>query len=481
MLLNFQKKIFLGFCFSFVSLVVLSACGLYSLDKIVSTKNTIVSVYAEQLLLSEKLRNELSTQLAVMPLFVLTGDSSITHQFQAARGRFRDILQQLQVSNKDIETEALLKTIASTEQEMYEIAQEGMKLRFGGTSKEDVNAFFTRESREETKAATGGIAQLLQKKGEAFENAKLEANRTARRLTLGLSAVTILTILLFAVIAALATRLLRQKREQDEKRAQLFAHEKKISQARKETVEVVSHDLKNPLATMRMSMELLIEEVQAIPGHLPTLHEAVDIAMRSIRTMENLIRNLLDHSRIEAGVLAPEIGRHNIRVIIEEILLQFTPLAQQKSIALTAQMELKNPILQCDRGRVEQVLSNLLGNAFKFTPANGQVEIILKSRERDVQITIQDNGPGINPDQLPRIFDKFWQEKSTARQGTGLGLSIAKAFVEAQGGRIWVESEVGRGAQFHFTLPVAPPLSSEKSPKKEFTGKERSDLECSPT
>ena len=115
------------------------------------------------------------------------------------------------------------------------------------------------------------------------------------------------------------------------------------------------------------------------------------------------------------------------------------------------------PAVAADRDRVLQVFGNLLGNAIKFTPAGGTVTIGAVNDGVEVRFSVCDTGPGIPPEHVPHVFDRYWQAKSTAKLGTGLGLSIAKGIVEAHAGRIWVESEPGRGASFIFTLPCAEP------------------------
>ena len=110
----------------------------------------------------------------------------------------------------------------------------------------------------------------------------------------------------------------------------------------------------------------------------------------------------------------------------------------------------------CDRDRVLQVLGNLIGNAIKFTPDGGSVQVSAEPSDDEVLFMVRDSGVGVSPKQLPHVFDRFWQATPKARLGSGLGLTIAKGVVEALGGRIWVESEMGRGSRFCFAVPMAP-------------------------
>jgi signal transduction histidine kinase len=115
------------------------------------------------------------------------------------------------------------------------------------------------------------------------------------------------------------------------------------------------------------------------------------------------------------------------------------------------------PPVVADRDRLHQVIGNLLGNALKFTPEEGRVEVEARRVEDDVHISVRDSGPGIAADEVPRIFDPYWQARRTDRLGAGLGLTISKGIVEAHGGRIWVESRPGEGSTFTFALPIAGP------------------------
>jgi signal transduction histidine kinase len=130
-----------------------------------------------------------------------------------------------------------------------------------------------------------------------------------------------------------------------------------------------------------------------------------------------------------------------------------------KALAASNRLQLKSdvapdlPPVLVDRHRILQVLNNLIGNAIKFTPPGGAVTVRVQQTEDDIQFCIEDTGSGIAPDEIPHIFDRFWQARKTARLGTGLGLFLVKGIVEAHGGRVWVESTLGEGSKFFFTLP----------------------------
>jgi signal transduction histidine kinase len=128
--------------------------------------------------------------------------------------------------------------------------------------------------------------------------------------------------------------------------------------------------------------------------------------------------------------------------------------AAQNGSQIVCRIDGEPPVITVDRARVLQVLSNLIGNATKFTPKGGRITVALEPRADDVLISVTDTGIGISPQEIGRVFDRFWQAKKSKRGGAGLGLAISKAVVQAHGGQIWVESEEGRGSTFYCTLPV---------------------------
>jgi len=169
--------------------------------------------------------------------------------------------------------------------------------------------------------------------------------------------------------------------------------------------------------------------------------------------MKSLTDDLLDLASIEAHRFVLHLRSVESRELVDEALLVASPLAQAKQITLTLEL-IEVPRLEADPERMFRVLSNLLGNAIKFTPEGGTITIRTEHRDDDLWISIADSGPGIAPDQLPHLFERYWKGQSTSQSGSGLGLYIARGIVEAHGGRIWAESSDG-GARFTFTLPLA--------------------------
>jgi len=233
--------------------------------------------------------------------------------------------------------------------------------------------------------------------------------------------------------------------------ARLYLDSQQAVQAREEVLAIVSHDLRSPLNAVMLAASLLQTSERIDPDDREQL-EIIDI---SAKRMQRLIEDLLDVTRLEGGKRLPiDRAPVDVKALFEETYEMFKSQAASSEISLQFHID-DVPAVYADGHRTMQVLSNLIGNAMKFTPRGGMITFQAESRGSSVMITVTDNGPGIPKENLGDIFNPYWQAKRTARLGAGLGLPIAKGIVESHGGRIWVQSEPGKGTKFSFTLPVA--------------------------
>ncbi|MEO8335205.1 MAG: ATP-binding protein [bacterium] len=233
--------------------------------------------------------------------------------------------------------------------------------------------------------------------------------------------------------------------------ARLFREAEQATGARDQMLGVVAHDLRSPLHTILMATAMLDEGLE--PGAMP--QRQVAMVNRAGERMNRLIQDLLDVQRMDSGRLEIERLPVSARALLVDAHEMLRPLAEKDLLSMTLAVPAMLPMVNADAHRVQQVLGNLVGNAIKFTPKHGS--ILLKGEELagEVRFEISDTGPGIAADQLPHVFGQFWQASRTDRRGIGLGLAIAKGIVESHDGRIWVESVLGQGSSFFFTLPVA--------------------------
>lgn len=215
--------------------------------------------------------------------------------------------------------------------------------------------------------------------------------------------------------------------------------------SRDEMLGIVAHDLRNPLSTLLLKAQQLRRHGGGDP--------ALDAIHRAASRMNRLIDDLLDVARIEQGVLSMRKESIAVRPFLREVVATQQGLAATRSITLDATFEEEPGEVLADRDRLAQVFENLIGNSVKFTPDGGRIHLGGADRGDEVWLWVADTGAGIPPDLLAHVFERFWQEEDVDRRGLGLGLMIVKGIVEAHGGRVWVESEVGVGSTFFLALP----------------------------
>jgi signal transduction histidine kinase len=226
--------------------------------------------------------------------------------------------------------------------------------------------------------------------------------------------------------------------------------------ARSELMAIVSHDLKNPLAAILLKRQVLLRLLDRGDCDFTAIRRQVDSLGSSADQMNRLIRDILDMETIEAGHLKVARKAEDLQLILQSVSELFAPIAENKTIQLEVQ-PLNIPVrVDCDRDRILQVLSNLIGNAIKFTAEGGQVEVGTQLvNGSQIEISVRDNGPGIRRENIEKLFHRHWQAEGTARLGHGLGLFITKGIVEAHEGQVRVESTLGQGSTFCFTLKLA--------------------------
>jgi signal transduction histidine kinase len=240
----------------------------------------------------------------------------------------------------------------------------------------------------------------------------------------------------------------------------LYEAARQAAAGREEVLAIVSHDLKNPLSTIRLSTTLMTSRLAQHP-ELKPLDRQVGTINRAVAQMLGLIHQLLDAARLDAGqALAIERHPEPVEALVEEALALIEPQASLKPLRLERRLA-PGLTAMCDRGRILQVLANLLGNAVKFTPEGGTLTVETRPQADTLLVTVRDTGPGIPLAAQPHLFERHWQVEKTARQGSGLGLYIAQGIVQAHGGRLWVESTPGQGSAFTFCLPTRREDSGE--------------------
>ncbi|MCS7184620.1 MAG: ATP-binding protein [bacterium] len=228
--------------------------------------------------------------------------------------------------------------------------------------------------------------------------------------------------------------------------------EKEIERMKNDFIHSITHDLKNPLSSIIGYLKLIMDEKFSGSKLTQRQVEYINVIEKNAKRLLTMINDILDIAKYEEGQLEVLPQEFSLEELLDEVLNIEQPLAASKNIEIIKEINFKNHVV-LDMGFLERILINLIGNAIKFTPHNGKIKIGVIEDGDYLRFYVSDTGPGIPKEYQTRIFEKFKQIPGQKRGGTGLGLTITKAFVELQGGKIWVESEVGKGATFYFTLP----------------------------
>jgi PAS domain S-box-containing protein len=235
--------------------------------------------------------------------------------------------------------------------------------------------------------------------------------------------------------------------------AHLYDEARAAVRVRDDVLAIVSHDLRNPLSTILTSTDRLLSSGDSDGDGM---RAPLERCQRAARRMTHMISDLVDAASLETGRLSLEPRDNDLSRVMSDVLDLLQPLADARGLELSTELHDGAERAWCDRDRIVQVLSNIVGNAIKFTPRGGHVRVAAESWCGLVRFSVTDDGPGIAAEQLPRVFDRYWHlAQRESRHGAGLGLYIAKGIVENHGGRIWVESRLGQGSTFFFTVPAS--------------------------
>jgi PAS domain S-box-containing protein len=235
--------------------------------------------------------------------------------------------------------------------------------------------------------------------------------------------------------------------------ARLYQESRAAVRERDEMLAIVSHDLRNPVnAIVMLTGVVLSRELDDVRPLMD--RDDVESIRASARQADGLIQDLQDVSRISASRLRVECQPVLLSEMVQESADVFEAVMEDAALRFIRHIDPALPPLLADRKRLQQVLSNLLGNALRFTPHGGEVLLSAQRDGRAVRVAVRDTGLGIAPSDIPRLFERYWQAPRLLRAGSGLGLFIAKGIVDAHGGDIGVQSEVGKGSEFWFTVPL---------------------------
>jgi PAS domain S-box-containing protein len=239
-----------------------------------------------------------------------------------------------------------------------------------------------------------------------------------------------------------------------------ITHLREIDRLKSEFIATASHELRTPLTSVQMGVHLLLEG--ALGELTDNQNEVLQACRQDCERLDKLMRDLLDLSKIEAGESQPQLATVSARELLTAAVKELRPQVEAKGVELNVDAPVELPSVSLDRLQIERVINNLVINALRYTKT-GEIKISAEQRDNHLAFSVSDTGSGIPTEYLPHIFDKFVQVPDAPTGGAGLGLAITKSIIEAHGGQIGVQSQVGRGTTFTFTLPLAAGTESKQA------------------
>jgi len=438
----------------FSLLAVLMAIGMaYSIQRFQSaTDAQVIGIRAEEdeITQVERLRWFATVIVASGRGYLLAGEPALLAQIQDSRVEFNRSLDGLRSEDLSQGGRALAHDAERAARRFMKTQQELIDARQAATDPSGLAARFETELLPSSRELDESLTRLVKYKQRVmrahYAETKEARGQLAQRLY-GLLAVLVLASM------GIAWRFSRRLGVAFGREQEALRSARKAIAARDELMGIVAHDLRSPLSAITMKAALMHKRAESDL----TRQQAKSIEKVAMR-MEYLIRTMLDVATLEAGRFTVNVARCVLAELLRDTADLFGALAASKQVHFEHNAQEPGLWLLVDRERVLQVLSNLIGNALKFTPPGGHVTLSVERQGPMARFEVLDTGPGIAPDNLPRVFERFWT-RTPGKKGTGLGLFIANGIVEAHGGRIWVESELGRGTRFFFTLPIAEAVS----------------------
>jgi signal transduction histidine kinase len=467
--MSVRRQLVLGFG---TLVIVLLVTGIVSVATFRATSASQVRVahdLAMKITAIERLRMHAERLVATNRGFLLTQKPESLRLFEDHEQMFRRALGDVRESLKDDRVaEARLARVADAGAEYLTAAEQGMETRAART-KEGVAAYFDDVLQPARVELDQSLDELSATEWATYEKRLEQSKRNAVSSGVIVAATTLLG---FGLSAGLALTFSRKLARQFEAEERALEAAQRASAAREELLSIVSHDLRNPLGAVLLGATIL----QGATVDRQLAQRTIESIGSAGERMKHLIETILTSSSLDTGTLAISRRAEPVRPLLEETLKLFERTAEKAGVGLSLELP-ENLSVDADSERLLQVLSNLVGNAIKFTPRSREVVFGAEPDRDCVRFYVQDAGPGIAEEQVPRLFERHWQAHRGQHSGLGLGLYIAKRIVELHGGRLWVETSVGAGSTFFFTIPSAAgrTVSAAPEPRVQDSSQPRLD------
>ena len=425
---------------------IIGAAWMYSMDlrQKIASKSSAINVDAQALIDVEKLRNLAESQINNSLTFFLMGSTNLFDEQKKEKTAFSEMLANFEKSHNLPQVTDIIKRIEGLQQQRQEFFDQAMEFRAKQTESKIVGQFYRAKTNPIRLNINKGLDEIVQLHHAELDKSKSKAQEAAMeaevQIPKGMVWFTGLVTLVFLSLVFLVMRMIAERSRQLAERARLYSEAQKAVLSRDEVVASLSYDLNEPLAVI----------TQAAGG---AVGDESEIIQSSVTMIEDRIKDIVDQSKANEGSLTLRLDQLGLDAILEESRLMLLPMAKQKDIRLEFNPANPPVLAFLDSERIMRVLCNLVGNAIKFSPRMSKVIVKVRSDQQFVFVSVKDSGPGIPEKQLPEIFDHFWQARKTSDAGAGVGLAVVKTVIEAHGGVISVESHVGHGSTFTFSLP----------------------------
>ncbi len=420
------------------------------LDVVATAQVSHLRAREHEITLVERLRWTGEVMVSAGRGYLLTGDPALLARLTHASSRFDQ-------EGAQVTAAANSPVVAEVAADAKNFVREQNELVVARQHDEDGAALVNRFEQELLplqQALEASLDRLVEHKEGALEAIYVAAAEERARLTMQFYTL----IALLAIVGIVVTWFFARRvalAYQAEQNARDVARRAMVS--RNDLMGMVAHDLRNPLSAIALKAAYLRQLRDDPKG---VCREADSIENMTLH-MSSLLESMLDLTTIEAGRFSVSKKICAVNDLLREAVDMFGPAARSKNVHFRDLVINPGIRVHADQQRVLQVLSNLLGNALKYTPRGGEIALSIARSGEMARFAVSDTGPGIPVEHLPKLFDRFFKDDAAGRKSTGLGLFIARGIVEAHGGRIWVVNNPDHGATFHFTLPLADAADAE--------------------
>ena len=428
------------------------------LKKSISAKKSEVRIDVQALVDIERLRNSFESQLDNGLIYFLMGSTSSLDEQRNDKQVFASSLDQFEKKYNLPQLSEITKSLRDHQVKVDDFFEQGVDFRNKKTESKIVGQFFKSKTSSLRAAANKDFDQIIQlhnaevaRASSFFAKAGAEAEEQIPKGMLWFSSAI---AFLFACVVLLTLKVLRERPRHLSERSRLYAEAQSSVHARDEAISAISQDFREPLGEI-----VQISKSLTMDTNKEDLLDASERLQAVALEMEDRVQNILDLSKKQNGQLTIRVEQRGIDSLLEEARLMLQPLAKAKDLRLEFSSVNQSVLAFVDSERVIRVFSNLINNAIKFSPRLSKVVVRTKSDSQFVYVSVIDSGTGIPQEKLSTIFTQYWQAPKTSSHGAGIGLSAAKTIIEAHGGTITVESHVGQGSTFTFTLPRRRPTN----------------------